>query len=122
MRQFDEMKTKHPDAILLFRRNDSYEIFRQDAQNAKEVLGLDPVQKEIGGVKTDVVSFKEHSLDIYLPKLVRAGMRVAICEQLEDPKQKKAAMSIKDSGRRRNEKTKILKTRSYASRTAVILT
>ncbi|MDE7189706.1 MAG: DNA mismatch repair protein MutS, partial [Muribaculaceae bacterium] len=53
MRQFDEMKTKHPDAILLFRRNDSYEIFRQDAQNAKEVLGLDPVQKKIGGVKTD---------------------------------------------------------------------
>ena len=97
MRQFDEMKTKHPDAILLFRRNDSYEIFRQDAQNAKEVLGLDPVQKKIGGVQTDVVSFKEHSLDIYLPKLVRAGMRVAICEQLEDPKQKKVEKESKET-------------------------
>ena len=97
MRQFDEMKTKHPDAILLFRRNDSYEIYRQDAQNAKEVLGLDPVQKKIGGVKTDVVSFKEHSLDIYLPKLVRAGMRVAICEQLEDPKQKKVEKESKET-------------------------
>ena len=97
MRQFDEMKTKHPDAILLFRRNDSYEIFRQDAQNAKEVLGLDPVQKKIGGVQTDVISFKEHSLDIYLPKLVRAGMRVAICEQLEDPKQKKVEKESKET-------------------------
>ena len=97
MRQFDEMKTKHPDAILLFRRNDSYEIFRQDAQNAKEVLGLDPVQKKIGGVHTDVISFKEHSLDIYLPKLVRAGMRVAICEQLEDPKQKKVEKESKET-------------------------
>ena len=97
IRQFDEMKTKHPDAILLFRRNDSYEIFRQDAQNAKEVLGLDPVQKKIGGVQTDVISFKEHSLDIYLPKLVRAGMRVAICEQLEDPKQKKVEKESKET-------------------------
>ena len=79
MRQYDEMKSKHPDAILLFRQNDSYEIYRQDAQKAKDILGLDMESRKIGGVKTDVVSFKEHSLDMYLPKLVRAGMRVAIC-------------------------------------------
>ncbi len=97
IRQFDEMKTKHPDAILLFRRNDSYEIYRQDAQKAKDILGLDMESRKIGGVNTDVVSFKEHSLDIYLPKLVRAGMRVAICEQLEDPKQKKVEKDSKET-------------------------
>lgn len=97
MRQFDEMKTKHPDAILLFRRNDSYEIYRQDAQKAKDILGLDMESRKIGGVKTNVVSFKEHSLDMYLPKLVRAGMRVAICEQLEDPKQKKVEKESKET-------------------------
>ena len=97
MRQYDEMKSKHPDAILLFRQNDSYEIYRQDAQKAKDILGLDMESRKIGGVKTDVVSFKEHSLDMYLPKLVRAGMRVAICEQLEDPKQKKVEKDSKET-------------------------
>ncbi|MBD5358352.1 MAG: DNA mismatch repair protein MutS [Bacteroides sp.] len=97
MRQYDEMKARHPDAILLFRQNDSYEIYRQDAHKAKDILSLDLVQREIGGVKTDVVSFKEYSLDIYLPKLVRAGMRVAICEQLEDPRQKKIEKESKET-------------------------
>lgn len=82
LKQFDEMKAKHPDAILLFRRNDSYEIFRQDALKAKPTLGLDMEQRQIGGEQTDVLSFMHHALDTYLPKLVRAGMRVAICEQL----------------------------------------
>lgn len=89
MRQFNEMKAKHPDAILLFRQKDSYVTYREDAVKAKQILGLDSETKEIGGVKTEVAAFKHDALDTYLPKLVRAGMRVAICEQLEDPKQKK---------------------------------
>ncbi len=97
LKQFDEMKAKHPDAILLFRRDDSYEIFRQDTLRAKQILGLDIEQRRIGGEKTDVVSFKHHSLDMYLPKLVRAGARVAICEQLEDPKQKKVEKESKET-------------------------
>lgn len=97
LRQFDEMKSRHPDAILLFRHDDSYRIFRQDAQKTKAILGLDMESKEIGGIKTDMVSFKDHSLDMYLPKLVRAGMRVAICEQLEDPKQKKVEKESKET-------------------------
>lgn len=87
--QFDEMKKKHPDAILLFRAGDRYETYRQDAVKAKQILGLDIEAKEIGGKNVDVASFKHNELDTYLPRLVRAGMRVAICEQLEDPKQKK---------------------------------
>lgn len=97
MQQFDEMKAKHPDAILLFRRNDSYETYRQDAVKAKQILGLDIESREIGGKKIYVVGFKHHSLDMYLPKLVRAGMRVAIFEQLEAPRQKKAEKESKET-------------------------
>lgn len=97
MKRFDEMKAKHPDAILLFRRNDSYETYRQDAVKAKQILGLDIESREIGGKKIDVVGFKHHSLDMYLPKLVRAGMRVAICEQLEAPGQKNAEKESKET-------------------------
>lgn len=89
MKQFNEMKAKHPDSILLFRQKDSYVTYREDAVKAKQILGLDSETKETGGVKTEVAGFKHDALDTYLPKLVRAGMRVAICEQLEDPKQKK---------------------------------
>lgn len=89
IKQFDEMKAKHPDAILLFRRNDSYETYRQDAVKARQILGLETETREIGGKAVDVAGFNHHSLDMYLPKLVRAGMRVAICEQLEEPRQKK---------------------------------
>ena len=115
MKQFEEMKARHPDAILLFRRNDSYEIFRQDALKAKSILGLDMESREIGGVKTDVIGFKHHSLDMYLPKLVRAGMRVAICEQLEDPKQKKAekddvSKSNKETPRSKSDETQLTNT------------
>ncbi len=88
LKQFDEMKQKHPDTILLFRANEEYVIYRQDAIKAKQILGLDIDSKEIEGKKIDTASFQHHALDTYLPKLVRAGMRVAICEQLEDPVQK----------------------------------
>ena len=115
MKQFEEMKARHPDAILLFRRNDSYEIFRQDALKTKNILGLDMESKEIGGVKTDVIGFKHHSLDMYLPKLVRAGMRIAICEQLEDPKLKKArkedaSKSNKEIPHYKSDETKLTNT------------
>jgi len=91
LKQFDEMKKKHPDAILLFRAGDSYETYCQDALKAKQILGLDIESKGIGSKKVDMAAFKHNELDTYLPKLVRAGMRVAICEQLEDTKQKKTA-------------------------------
>lgn len=89
MKQFDEMKAKHPDAILLFRRNDSYETYREDAVKAKQILGIEIESRKEGSKKVDVAGFNHQALDTYLPKLVRAGMRVAICEQLEEPRRKK---------------------------------
>lgn len=97
MKQFDEMKAKHPDAILLFRNNDSYETFKQDAVRSGSILGLEVTSRNIGGEDIKVAGFKHHSLDMYLPKLVRADARVAICEQLEDPKQKKVENETKES-------------------------
>ncbi|MDR1698508.1 MAG: DNA mismatch repair protein MutS, partial [Prevotellaceae bacterium] len=85
MRQYTEVKTKHPDAVLLFRVGDFYETFSTDAVRAAEVLGITLTRRS--GV--ELAGFPYHSLDTYLPKLVRAGLRVAICEQLEDPKQVK---------------------------------
>lgn len=118
MQQFDEMKAKHPDAILLFRRNDSYETYRQDAVKAKQILGLDIESREIGGKKIDVVGFKHHSLDMYLPKLVRAGMRVAICEQLEEPRQKKADKESKETLSKATDMSKKKKEESPAQEQA----
>ncbi len=89
-RQFDEMKARHPDAILLFRSGDRYELFREDAEKASAILGIETRERVLSGktaIKT--AGFPHHALDTYLPKLVREGMRVAICEQLEDPKRKK---------------------------------
>ena len=90
MDQFDRMKEKHPDALLLFRTGNTYEIYRQDAKKVSEILGTPVSTRTVGKEKNvDVASFPHQALDTYLPRLVRAGMRVAICEQLEDPKQKK---------------------------------
>ena len=90
MDQFDRMKEKHPDALLLFRTGSTYEIYRQDAKKVSEILGTPVSTRTVGKEKNvDVASFPHEALDTYLPRLVRAGMRVAICEQLEDPKQKK---------------------------------
>lgn len=97
MKQFDEMKAKHPDAILLFRRNDSYETFKQDAVRSGSILGIEVQTRKIDGQDMQVAGFKHHFLDMYLPKLVRAGARVAICEQLEDPKQKKVENETKET-------------------------
>ena len=87
MKQYFEMKQKHPDAVLLFRVGDFYETFSEDAIEASEILGI-TLTKRANGVASSVelAGFPHHALDTYLPKLVRAGKRVAICEQLEDPK------------------------------------
>lgn len=104
MKQFDEMKKKHPDAILLFRAGNYYETYREDAIKAKQILGLDTEPRVCGGVKTNVASFQHDALDTYLPKLVRAGMRVAICEQLEDPKIKKNEKeAVKETAAKKDE-------------------
>lgn len=89
MKQFFELKAKHPDAVLLFRCGDFYETYCQDAVTAAQILGITLTRRSSGaGGKsgTEMAGFPHHALDTYLPKLVRAGKRVAICDQLEDPK------------------------------------
>ena len=87
MKQYAEMKKKHPDAILLFRVGDFYETFSDDAIAASEILGITLTRRGNGAATSvELAGFPHHALDAYLPKLVRAGRRVAICEQLEDPK------------------------------------
>ena len=87
MKQYFEMKGKHPDAILLFRVGDFYETFSDDAIAASEILGITLTRRANGVAQSvELAGFPHHALDTYLPKLVRAGKRVAICEQLEDPK------------------------------------
>ncbi len=87
MKQYVEMKKKHPDAILLFRVGDFYETFSDDAIAASEILGITLTRRANGAAMfVELAGFPHHALDTYLPKLVRAGRRVAICEQLEDPK------------------------------------
>ena len=90
LKQYQEMKKKHPDAILMFRVGDFYEIFGKDAVQASEILGI-TLTRRMNGLdnRIELAGFPHHALDIYLPKLVRAGKRVAICEQLEDPKLKR---------------------------------
>ncbi len=87
MKQYIAMKQKHPDAILLFRVGDFYETFSEDAVAASEILGITLTRRANGSAQyVELAGFPHHALDTYLPKLVRAGKRVAICEQLEDPK------------------------------------
>ena len=87
MKQYFEMKAKHPDAVLLFRVGDFYETYCEDAIAASEILGITLTRRANGAAKSiEMAGFPHHALDTYLPKLVRAGKRVAICEQLEDPK------------------------------------
>ena len=89
MRQYTEMKKRHPDAVLLFRVGDLYECMGEDAVKASEILGITLTRRANGkAAYIELAGFPHHALDTYLPKLVRAGHRVAICEQLEDPKQK----------------------------------
>jgi DNA mismatch repair protein MutS len=90
MKQYNAIKRKHPDAILLFRVGDFYETFSDDAIKASEILGITLTRRANGAASfVELAGFPHHALDTYLPKLVRAGQRVAICEQLEDPKMTK---------------------------------
>ena len=87
MKQYYSIKSKHPDAILLFRVGDFYETFGEDAVNTSDILGITLTRRANGAASfVELAGFPHHALETYLPKLVRAGQRVAICEQLEDPK------------------------------------
>ena len=90
MKQFVEIKAQHPDAILLFRVGDFYETFSDDAISASEILGITLTRRANGAAQfVELAGFPHHALDTYLPKLVRAGRRVAICDQLEDLRKRK---------------------------------
>ena len=90
MKQFFDFKAKYPDALLLFRCGDFYETYADDAVVAADILGITLTRRGTGGserqTNTAMAGFPYHALDTYLPKLIRAGKRVAICDQLEDPK------------------------------------
>jgi DNA mismatch repair protein MutS len=89
MKQYFKVKSKYPDAILLFRVGDFYETFAEDAITASNALGIVLTKRNNGGSDIELAGFPHHSMDLYLPKLVKAGFRVAICEQLEKPSPKK---------------------------------
>ncbi|MBP5496417.1 MAG: DNA mismatch repair protein MutS [Bacteroidales bacterium] len=86
MKQYNHFKAQHPDAILLFRVGDFYETYGEDAVRTSKILGITLTRHGKGASQTELAGFPHHALDTYLPRLVRAGHRVAICEQLEDPK------------------------------------
>lgn len=86
LKQFDEIKAKHPDVIVIMRKDDSYEIYKSDAKKAAEATHLPVTKQEIEGKKIDTVSFSHTMLDVHLPNIIRAGHRVAVCDQLEGPK------------------------------------
>ncbi len=91
MKQFFSMKAEHPDALMLFRCGDFYETYCEDAIEASRILGITLTRRNNGGNSgsAEMAGFPHHALDTYLPKLIRAGKRVAICDQLEDPKKKR---------------------------------
>jgi DNA mismatch repair protein MutS len=115
MKQYNAIKAKYPDAVLLFRVGDFYETFGEDAVRAAQVLGIVLTKRKNGAAAyVELAGFPHHSLDSYLPKLVRAGMRVAICDQLEDPKMvkgivKRGVTELVTPGVSYNEKTIDLK-------------
>ena len=98
MKQWKELKAKHPEALLLFRVGDFYEMYEQDAKRGAEVLGI-TLTKRNGTKDSFIAGFPHHALDTYLPKLIRAGERVAICDQLEAPKQKHQEQNTEEQQR-----------------------
>ncbi|HQB23945.1 MAG TPA: DNA mismatch repair protein MutS, partial [Bacteroidales bacterium] len=90
MKQYFAIKAEHPDALLLFRVGDFYETFGEDAIQASKALGIVLTKRANGAASSvELAGFPHHAMDTYLPKLVRAGYKVAVCDQLEDPKQTK---------------------------------
>ena len=111
LKQYREMKKKHLDAILMFRVGDFYEIFGKDAVQASEVLGITLTRRQSGvDSRIELAGFPHHALDTYLPKLVRAGHRVAICEQLEDPKLKRTPEKKADAPEQAPKTSKVTDT------------
>ena len=110
LRQFDSLKQKHPDAMLLFRKGDFYEMYREDAVKAATILAITLTSRAFPGEKEPVkyTLFPYHALDVYLPKLIRSGQRVAICDQLETPKQKKDERPIQEAGEKSKVKEEII--------------
>ena len=108
LQQYKEMKKKHPDAILIFRVGDFYEMFGDDAKEASEILGITLTTRANGrNSRIELSGFPHHALDTYLPKLVRAGKRVAICEQLEQPKKEKTTKRKTDEEQLRQSETSV---------------
>ena len=108
--QFNALKQKHPDAMLLFRKGDFYEMYREDAVKAATVLAITLTSRTFPGEKEPVkfASFPYHALDVYLPKLIRSGQRVAICDQLETPKLKKEEQTKQKTGEKIKVKEEII--------------
>lgn len=102
IRQFNELKKKHPDAMLLFRRNSFYELYKQDAVKAAAVLAIEIADRILPDYKkpVKVASFPQSALDVYLPKLIRSGIRVAICDALDSPLKKKAGQDKAENNER----------------------
>ena len=100
LRQFDSLKQKHPDAMLLFRKGDFYEMYREDAVKAATILAITLTSRAFPGEKDPVkyTLFPYHTLDVYLPKLIRSVQRVAICDPLETPKLKKEEKTDQKAG------------------------
>lgn len=101
LKQFYELKSENPEALLLFRTSDFYETYSEDAEEASKILGITLTKSSIRKDKDNkpliLAAFPHHALDTYLPKLIRAGKRIAICEQKEDPDAKKLVKrGIKD--------------------------
>jgi len=101
--QYEDLKRKHPDALLLFRCGDFYECYDEDAKKAADVLGITLTVRNSTGRK--MAGFPYHALDTYLPKLIRAGHRVAICDQLEEPKgHAKVSEVVEPASKKRSRK------------------
>ena len=118
MTQYNGIKAKYPDAVLLFRVGDFYETFGEDAIKASRILGIVLTNRANGSSKIELAGFPHHSLDTYLPKLVRSGCRVAICDQLEDPKQtktivKRGVTELVTPGVSYNDKTLNLRSNNF---------
>ena len=95
--EFDKMKSRHPDAIILFRYRDSYRAYKEDAVNASPIFDIEARDGKVNGKKVKITEFPHDALDTYLPKLVRAGMRVVICDPPVNPKQKRKEKSTKEN-------------------------
>lgn len=95
--EFDKMKSRHPDAIILFRHRDSYRAYKEDAVNASPIFDIEAKDGKVNGKKVKITEFPHDALDTYLPKLVRAGMRVVICDPPINPKQKRTEKSSKEN-------------------------